>query len=266
MFSSRVSPGVLVLVISMHADGLAARLDLRLQRPRSRNRMFSSRVSPGALVRVTWIHADGLAALHSGESYFRLNNYMFIYITVFMTRRDVGILGHKSQFDHIISRRSKPSKNISKTQNDSRGLRLRMGYPTSHLTTITTTTTTTTALQLFLQLGHLVSLTLKINAGALLPTRPILRIVPILGEQRIDNDIEILNGTALPYYLTHGDTAAVKGTLFQYPFSTLFSRRGLKTFLPKSSHRNVPANKVPVKKAPDTKRFPKKGSWIKGSC
>jgi hypothetical protein len=39
-----------------------------------------------------------------------------------------------------------------------------------------------------------------------------------------------------------------------------------KTFLPKSSHRNVPANKVPVKKAPDTKRFLKKGSWIKGSC
>jgi hypothetical protein len=48
----------------MHTDGLAARLALRLQRPRSRNRMFSSRVSPGALVRVTWIHADGLAALH----------------------------------------------------------------------------------------------------------------------------------------------------------------------------------------------------------
>jgi hypothetical protein len=65
MFSSRVSPGVLVLVISMHADGLAALLDLRLQRPRSRNRMFSSRVSPGVLVRVISIHADGLAALHS---------------------------------------------------------------------------------------------------------------------------------------------------------------------------------------------------------
>jgi hypothetical protein len=39
-----------------------------------------------------------------------------------------------------------------------------------------------------------------------------------------------------------------------------------KTFLPNSSHRNVPANKVPVKNAPDTKRFPAKGSWIKGSC
>ena len=63
MFSSRVSPGVLVLVIMMHADGLAARLARWLQRPRSRNRMFSSRVSPGALARVTWIHADGLAAL-----------------------------------------------------------------------------------------------------------------------------------------------------------------------------------------------------------
>jgi hypothetical protein len=37
-------------------------------------------------------------------------------------------------------------------------------------------------------------------------------------------------------------------------------------FLPKNSHRNVPANKVPVKNAPDTKRFPAKGSWIKGSC
>jgi hypothetical protein len=38
-----------------------------------------------------------------------------------------------------------------------------------------------------------------------------------------------------------------------------------KTFLPKSSHRNVPANKVPVKKAPDTKRFPKKVLLLKGS-
>jgi hypothetical protein len=33
------------------------------------------------------------------------------------------------------------------------------------------------------------------------------------------------------------------------------------TFLPKSSHQNVPENKVPVKKAPDTERFPENGSW-----
>jgi hypothetical protein len=36
-----------------------------------------------------------------------------------------------------------------------------------------------------------------------------------------------------------------------------------KTFLPKSSYRNVPENNVPVIKAPDTERFPENGSWIK---
>jgi hypothetical protein len=48
--------------------------------------------------------------------------------------------------------------------------------------------------------------------------------------------------------------------------------RGLETFLPKSSHRNVPADKVPEKKAPDTERFPENGIpgrikllWKKGS-
>jgi hypothetical protein len=38
------------------------------------------------------------------------------------------------------------------------------------------------------------------------------------------------------------------------------------TFLPKSSHRNVPANKVPVKNALDTKMVLEKGSWRKDSC
>ena len=43
-------------------------------------------------------------------------------------------------------------------------------------------------------------LTLKIAPNVMLPTKPSMRIVKILGERRIDIPMEILNTTALNFY------------------------------------------------------------------
>ena len=53
------------------------------------------------------------------------------------------------------------------------------------------------------------SFTLTIAGDKELPTRPTLRIVEVQGMQRLDNDIDILNETAITFFFNEDANAAV---------------------------------------------------------
>ena len=53
----------------------------------------------------------------------------------------------------------------------------------------------------FMYTGTTFNVTLTIAPNVPLPTRPKLRIVSIQGDQRLDHDLEVLNGTALTFYI-----------------------------------------------------------------
>ena len=53
------------------------------------------------------------------------------------------------------------------------------------------------------------SFTLTIAGDKELPTRPTLRIVEVQGMQRLDNDIDILNETAITFFFNENANAAV---------------------------------------------------------
>lgn len=56
----------------------------------------------------------------------------------------------------------------------------------------------------YIYTGDILSLTFTIRSGADLPTWPTLRIAKLTGEQRIDSDYTIDNGTLLEYYVDDG--------------------------------------------------------------
>ena len=53
----------------------------------------------------------------------------------------------------------------------------------------------------FLEDNHPFNLTLKIATGKVLPTKPTLRFAKVIGEQRLDSNIEISNETSIKFFL-----------------------------------------------------------------